>query len=165
MRIISTGQCNRSLKTKGFTLIEALLAAAIVGITGYVLAVSFNNGQMALLNWEFDSELEQFQRWAVDQIDFDSLDLDTLEEGDDGISSPEGHRMSWYGTAQPTQVLDVFVVELQCTVMGPGGVYEDFVERRIVTNEAFYENEEFREQLVENKEELFEDLQEARERL
>lgn len=151
---------------KGFTLLEALLAAAVVGIVGYVLVVSFNNGQMALLNWELNNEVAQFKNWAVDQIDFESMDLDTLEEGDDDISAPnDAYSMRWYAYAQPTRVLDVFEVELHCEISGSGGFYQEYVERTIVTNPNFYEDEDYRERLAEEKQEFFEDLQEARERL
>ena len=108
------------VRNKGFTLLEALLAAAVVGIVGYVLVVSFNNGQMALLNWELSNEVEQFKTWAVNQIDFETLDLDALEKGEDDISSPDDLSLSWFAFAQPTRVLDVFEIELHCEVSGSG---------------------------------------------
>jgi len=151
-------------KQGGFTLLEALLAAAILGITGFVLAVSFNNGQLALLNWETNSEVEQFQDWAIRQIDFENMDLDTLETGDE-ILSPEDFRFEWTGTAQPTAVLDVFLVELHCTVSGSKGLYQDLTVSKIVSNTKFYENDSDRQKLVVSKSEHFEDLQEARQRL
>lgn len=164
MRRKSTPPGDLTKKRKGFTLLEALLAAAVVGIAGYVLVVSFNNGQMALLNWETSSELDAFHQWSMQQIDFETMDLDVLEKGD-SIQSPEGLRMEWFGNAEPTRVLDVFVVEVSCTVIGSGGFYQTYTDQRIVTNPSFYENSEKREKLVEEKQDYFEDQQNARKRL
>lgn len=149
---------------RGFTLLEALLAAAVLGVTGYVLAVAFNNGQTALLNWEQSSEVREFQNWALSTLDFETMDLETLETGAEGLRSPDGYRLDWTARAYPTEVLDVFVVEIEGSILGPSGRFESFVESRLVHNGQLYESERVRELLVEAKERRFESIKEARER-
>ncbi|MEQ9824796.1 MAG: prepilin-type N-terminal cleavage/methylation domain-containing protein [Puniceicoccaceae bacterium] len=151
-------------RKRGFTLLEALLAAAVLGVTGYVLAVAFNNGQTALLNWEQSSEVHEFRNWALATLDFSEMDRETLETGDESLRSPEGMRLEWKARAYPTLVLDVFVIEIEGVVMGPEGSSEPFRESRLIRNPEWYESDREREQLVEDKERRFEAMQKERAR-
>lgn len=151
-------------RRRGFTLLEALLAAAVLGVTGYVLAVAFNNGQTALLNWEQSTEVREFQNWALATLDFEEMDRETLETGDESLRSPHGLRLEWKARAYPTSVLDVFVIEIEGVVWGPEGRSEPFRESRLIRNAKLYESDRERELLVEEKERRFEAMQKERER-
>ena len=149
-------------RNSGFTLVEALLAATIFTVSAFFLVAAFNNGQMSMLNWEKNTEFEKIFDWAIESIDIRSLSRDDIEKGGE-LTSVEGYRVDWEANLYPTQTLDLFVVEYQITVDGGSDVYQEFRDTRLCYNSQWYEDNE-REKLIEEKEELFEDMQEARER-
>jgi prepilin-type N-terminal cleavage/methylation domain-containing protein len=152
----------KGTKNSGFTLIEALLASAIFGMAGFVLALAFNNGQMALFNWEKNTELEKIHDWALERIDIRSLDRDEIEKGGE-LTSVEGYRIEWEAEAYPTDTLDLFIVDYTINISGGSDLFEEFKDRRLYHHSGWYENDE-REKLVEEKEKVFHDMQQAREK-
>ena len=150
------------IQNRGFTLIEALLAATIFTVSAFFLIAAFNNGQMSLLNWEKNTEFEKIFDWAIENIDIKSLTRDEIEKGGD-LTSVEGYRVDWKADLYPTQTLDLFVVEYQVTINGGSDVYQEFRETQLCYNSQWYEDDD-REKLVEEKKELFEDMQKARDR-
>lgn len=147
---------------RGFTLLETLLAAAIFGLSGFLIAQAFNNGQMALLNWELSTELQKEHGWAIEQIAVRKLDRDAMEEGG-VLTSVDGHRVEWYCDVSPTEVLDLFVVDYFITVSGADGLYQEFRDQRLYHHQEWYEDGD-RERLVEEKEKQFELMKRERER-
>lgn len=150
----------KSLKKRGFTLVEALLAAAVLGIAGYILAVTFNNAQSALIGWEYRGQVDKVKYWVVDTIPFNSLTLDQLEQGDE-LTSAEGYRVEWIATAEPTRILDQFEVAIFIEIYDRAELIGEFEVHRITNNTEWYEGNE-RDQLLEFKEELFEQRERGR---
>jgi len=97
--------------SKGFTIIEVLLALAIFGTAATVLTFSFTNSIIALKrqqpNRHWESDL-QFVRRLVLQ----AKDVDTLQEGDevDTLSSGE---ISWEAEIEPTNLIDYYKVTVE----------------------------------------------------
>jgi prepilin-type N-terminal cleavage/methylation domain-containing protein len=147
---------------RGFTLLEVLLAAAIFTLGAYMLAVTFNNAQSALLNWENRTNFQKIRDWAIDQIAWEDLDQDALEAGG-SFTSAEDYDVEWIAFAEPTQVLDLFIVEVDIAISERGIIlYEStFTELR---RGNWYENRE-REELLEDKTRLFEQIRSERSRL
>ena len=152
----------RAIHTKGFTLIEALLATTIFTVAAFMLVMAFNNGQVSMLAWEKNSELDKIVDWAIERIDVHSLNLDEIEKGGE-LPSVEGYRVEWKAQIYPTETLDLFVVEYEIVIQGGSRVREEFRETQLCYNDAWYEDDD-REKLVEEKEDLFEEMKEARER-
>ena len=97
--------------SKGFTIIEVLLALAIFGTAATVLTFSFTNSIIALKrqqpNRHWESDL-QFVRRLVLQ----AKDVDELQEGDeiDTLSSGE---ISWEAEIEPTNLIDYYKVTVE----------------------------------------------------
>jgi prepilin-type N-terminal cleavage/methylation domain-containing protein len=105
-RIQKSANCS-----KGFTIIEVLLALAIFGTAATVLTFSFTNSIIALKrqqpNRHWESDL-QFVRRLVLQ----AKDVDELQEGDeiDTLSSGE---ISWEAEIEPTNLIDYYKVTVE----------------------------------------------------
>ena len=153
---------SRRNRRKGFTLIEALLAATVFTVAAFMLLMAFNNGQMSMLAWEENSEIEKIADWAIERIDIRSLNLDEIEKGGE-LTSVEGYRVEWKAQVHPTETLDLFVVEYEISVDGGSDVYEQFRETQLYCSDAWYEEDD-RDKLVEEKEEYFKEIKEARKR-
>jgi len=105
-RIQKSANCS-----KGFTIIEVLLALAIFGTAATVLTFSFTNSIIALKrqqpNRHWESDL-QFVRRLVLQ----AKDVNELQEGDeiDTLSSGE---ISWEAEIEPTNLIDYYKVTVE----------------------------------------------------
>jgi len=105
-RIQKSANCS-----KGFTIIEVLLALAIFGTAATVLTFSFTNSIIALKrqqpNRHWESDL-QFVRRLVLQ----AKDVNELQEGDeiDTLSSGE---ISWEVEIEPTNLIDYYKVTVE----------------------------------------------------
>jgi type II secretory pathway component PulJ len=152
----------RRNRLRGFTLIEALLAAAVLGISGYVLALAFHNGQLALVSWDEKAEVEKLHDWAIGLVSFRNMSLEDLEKGGT-LRTVEGYRMDWKAQPQPTAVLDVFEVRYELDILDSQGRIALIEGSRIERNSEWYRNAGDRERLVEEIERRFERIERERE--
>ena len=125
--------------SKGFTIIEVLLALAIFGTAATVLTFSFTNSIIALKrqqpNRHWESDL-QFVRRLVLQ----AKDVDTLQEGDevDTLSSGE---ISWEAEIEPTNLIDYYKVTVEYEIEDAPDGMESHTEVLYLLRPAWSEGE------------------------
>jgi prepilin-type N-terminal cleavage/methylation domain-containing protein len=108
-----------SLKDReGFTLIEVLVALAIFGIAGAVLAAScinFLQAQHAIFQKDVTGPDRQLARQAL----FAEVSRLKAEQWNQ-VLLPEGESLRWRATITPAQVTDLFDVVLAIELPGDG---------------------------------------------
>lgn len=103
---------------RGFTLLEVTLAAAIFAVAVVVLSSAFTNALSALANMrheENDAPLFEFVRSHAITIP----DLENFEEGEK-LPLPDEAQALWTALVEPTNIADLFKVELAITLQRPG---------------------------------------------
>ncbi len=104
---------------RGFTLIEVLVALAIFAIAAVVLGAAYVNliqTHAALRERDGSGSDIEFARDAL----LIEPDLAKVERGGD-VVLPDGRTGSWRATVEPTEVSDLFDVELELTAPPPSG--------------------------------------------
>lgn len=96
--------------TRGFTLVEVVLAVAIFATAVVFFTIAYLNTVESVHRVNLDQALEQ-DLAAVRQQALLISDLDTLEEGDD-LATGEHGLARWRAEVEPTQVADLFRVTL-----------------------------------------------------
>lgn len=109
-------------RSRGFTLIEVLVALAIFAIAAVVLGASYVNliqAHAAIRDRDgSDSDIS----WARDALLVEP-DRAIVERGGD-VVLPDGRMASWRATVTPTGVSDLFDVVLELTAPPVGGAGE-----------------------------------------
>jgi general secretion pathway protein I len=103
---------------RGFTLLEVTLAAAIFAVAVVVLSSAFTNALTALSTMrheENDAPLFEFVRSHAITIP----DLENFEEGE-RLPLPDEAQALWTALVEPTNIADLFKVELTITLQRPG---------------------------------------------
>jgi len=103
---------------RGFTLLEVTLAAAIFAVAVVVLSSAFSNALTALSTMrheENDAPLFEFVRSHAITIP----DLENFEEGE-RLPLPDEAQALWTALVEPTNIADLFKVELTITLQRPG---------------------------------------------
>jgi prepilin-type N-terminal cleavage/methylation domain-containing protein len=155
----------------GFSLIEALLAAAVLGVSASFLSLAFHNGQLALSGWERQNTKQQCINWVLDRVDFGAKSIEELEEGGE-FRAPDGTRLEWKAEVEASTVLDLFIVHFRIESSASQGSEWTHQGTRVIRHDAsWYESSNSvlpvlsRDLLLENKQRRFELLQEERQRL
>jgi general secretion pathway protein I len=103
---------------RGFTLLEVTLAAAIFAVAVVVLSSAFTNALTALSTMrheEDDAPLFEFVRSHAITIP----DLENFEEGE-RLPLPDDSQALWTALVEPTNIADLFKVELTITLQRTG---------------------------------------------
>lgn len=95
---------------RAFSLIEVLVALAILAMTIGVLSQAVTNGIRGLEAVQSDSEREQLYRFALRQVLLIE-DREEIERGGD-FSTPDGASITWNADIQETEVLDLFLLNV-----------------------------------------------------
>lgn len=137
---------------KSFTLIESVLALALFSMAAVAISNVCCNCIFAL-DMADKSPIDDAVK---EQITSAVLKISNYDELDDGveIDGLDGKTYKVYGYAEPTQILDLFELEIVCQRENDEFRTKLFVHR---TNTSWYENLSDRDEIIEDRTELLED--------
>ena len=139
-----------------FTLLEVLLALALFSISVVVLSASFVNVLNSIESVKVDQTFEQEMAFVRSTV-LTAPDLDVLEEGGEVSTAGLGFAR-WEAIAEPTEVADLFRVEVRITFEGRDDVPEREVEQSLLLLRPSWSDPLEREELREiTRERLVED--------
>ncbi len=149
-------KANIHLGKSAFTLLEVLLALALFSISVVVLSASFVNVLTSIEAVKVDQTLEQEMAFVRSMV-LTAPDLDILEEGGEVSTGGLGFAR-WEAIAEPTEVADLFKVEVKVTFEGHDEVPERVVEQSLLLLRPAWSDPLEREELrAITKERLVED--------
>lgn len=114
-------------KTKGFSLIETLVAVAIAGIAFFVLTETFFNVLLTLESLESEADYQKDIRFVRSQI-IQISDRDELLDGGE-ITTLDLGEATWEADIEPTDVLDLFNLSLYIRFDNPEGDAFEYEEQ------------------------------------
>jgi prepilin-type N-terminal cleavage/methylation domain-containing protein len=139
-----------------FTLLEVLLALALFSISVVVLSASFVNVLNSIEAVKVDQTLEQEMAFVRAEV-LMAPDLDILEEGGEVLTAGLGFAR-WEAIAEPTEVADLFEVNVKVTFEGRDEVPERVIEQSLILLRPSWSDPLEREELREiTRERLAED--------
>ncbi len=107
------------MKSRGFSLIEVLVALAIFALAAVGLGAAYTNvllGRQALKLYDVGAEDRARCRAAL----LETVDFADLENGG-VVNLPDGRTANWKGQAEPTEVSDLFSVTLSIEMQREAG--------------------------------------------
>ena len=155
--------------SRGFMLIEVLIALALFGMTAILLVDGVSRVSIAIREMKNTRELEQDLIWVRSQI-FQEADYEDMEEGGD-ITAPTMGEIRWEAEVEMlTEVLDVFKVTLNLEYEGNSDFNVEAGERSstmYLFRPTWSQNSDFareRNDVLEEKRDKIRELQEERRR-
>ena len=122
--------CTVTSNYSAFTLIEVLLALALFVISVVVLASAYVNVLFGLEAVRVDRVLEQEMAF-VRSVVLTVPDRETIEEGGELPTAELGYAY-WEAELEPTEVADLFIVNVSITLEGTGQIKERTLNDRLV---------------------------------
>lgn len=113
--------------TKGFSLIETLVAVAIAGIAFFVLTETFFNVLLTLESLESEADYQKDIRFVRSQV-IQISDRDELLNGGE-ITTLDLGEATWEADIEPTDVLDLFNLSLYIRFDNPEGDAFEYEEQ------------------------------------
>ncbi len=107
------------IRTRGFSLIEVVIAVAIAGIAFFVLTQTFFNVLLTLDALEAESDFQKDVRFVRRQI-IQITDRDELEDGGEITTLDLGEAV-WEAELWETEVVDLFTLDLWIEFENPQG--------------------------------------------
>lgn len=104
-------------RRKGFTVIEVMIATAVLFGAAIVLASAYFDILTAYAKLESDADYKNDVKFARAAL-MAEPDLDTVEKGAE-FESANGHRIAWKATIEQANVADLFNVLFECEVNSP----------------------------------------------
>jgi prepilin-type N-terminal cleavage/methylation domain-containing protein len=156
-------------RRKGFMLIEILIALALFGLTAVYLVEGAFIASRTIRIMKDTRELEQDLLWARSEI-FRETDYEKLKDGGDLPTISMGE-IQWEANVEMTDIVDLFKVTLLLEYDGNDDLGVEAGERQYVMlmlrptwgSHNDFSNE--RQQLLEEKREKIEEMEEERNRL
>ena len=102
---------------RGFTLLEVLVALAVFALGAIVLGAAYVNVLNAYETAQRSNPGDQEVRFARSLL-LAEPDREKAEKGGD-YTSPDGRRVQWHATIEPTMTADLFQVSFSCEISGP----------------------------------------------
>jgi general secretion pathway protein I len=103
----------------GFTFLEVLVALAIFGFTGMVLASAYLN-VLSAQHASVQQDATAADRRLVRQALYAEPTLDKVQAWND-LELPENRKGKWRATVTPTKIADLFDVTLEIELPAPKG--------------------------------------------
>ena len=160
----------KSGSSRGFMLVEVLIALALFGMSAIFLVDGVGTVSRAIREMKNTRELEQDLIWVRSQI-FQESDYEDMEEGGD-ITAPTMGEIRWEAEVEMlTEVLDVFKVTLNLEYEGNSDFNVEAGERSstmYLFRPTWSRNSDFareRNDVLEEKRDKIRELQEERRRL
>lgn len=148
-------QCSRHRRA-AFSLIEVVIAVAIFAMAATALMSAFVNALLARESAVSNDQLHADIRAVRMQLLLEP-DIEAAEDGDDYETLHSGEA-SWEATIEPTQVVDLFRVQLNMRFSEPPeGQAADHVETLYLLRPTWSESDE-RSDLLQDKREALEDI-------
>jgi prepilin-type N-terminal cleavage/methylation domain-containing protein len=110
---------NRYRESKGFSLIEVVIAIAVAGIAFFVLTETFFNVLLTLDGLESESDYQKDVRFVRREI-IQIADRDELEDGGEITTLDLGEAM-WEVELEETEIVDLFKMDLFIEFENPDG--------------------------------------------
>lgn len=159
----------KSGSSRGFMLVEVLIALALFGMSAIFLVDGVGTVSRAIREMKNTRELEQDLIWVRSQI-FQEADYEKMEEGGD-ITAPTMGEIRWEAEVEMlTEVLDVFKVTLNLEYEGNSDFNVEAGERSstmYLFRPTWSQNSDFareRNDVLEEKRDKIRELQEERRR-
>ena len=170
MERFSQSSPKKSVPSRGFMLVEVLIALALLGMTAILLVNSVSRISIAIREMKNTRELEQDLIWVRSQV-FQEADYEKMEEGGD-ITAPTMGEIRWEAEVEMlTEVLDVFKVTLNLEYEGNSDFNVEAGERSstmYLFRPTWSQDSDFsreRNDVLEEKRDKIRELQEERQRL
>ena len=145
----------RGKSRAGFSLVESILALFLFSLAAYVIGTACYNCVYPLDIKDKDAESDVVIDLAVKAI-LNVSDYDSLDDGVD-VDTPDGDTLKAYAEAEPTQILDLFRVEVTVTGKGVDKSATLFVSRK-----NWYQHTGDRDDLKQDRQDYLEDLRSKR---
>ncbi|MGB0412990.1 MAG: PulJ/GspJ family protein [Coraliomargarita sp.] len=140
-------------RTTAFTLIEVVITLAIFASAAVVLSQAFTNALLAREHGISNDNYEADIRTVRMQLLLEP-DLENAEDGGD-IETYKNGEASWQANIEPTNVVDLFRVELQIQFSEPEeGQDNSYTETLYLLRPTWSEADERSELLADKKDEL-----------
>lgn len=140
-------------RTAAFTLIEVVIALAIFASAAVVLSQAFTNALLAREHGISNDNYEADIRTVRMQLLLEP-DLENAEDGGE-IETYKNGEASWQANIEPTNVVDLFRVELQIQFSEPEeGQDNSYTETLYLLRPTWSEADERSELLADKKDEL-----------
>jgi prepilin-type N-terminal cleavage/methylation domain-containing protein len=110
---------NRYRESKGFSLIEVVIAIAVAGIAFFVLTETFFNVLLTLDGLESESDYQKDVRFVRREI-IQIADRDELEDGGE-ITTLDLGEATWEVELEETEIVDLFQMDLFIEFENPDG--------------------------------------------
>jgi len=123
--------------SRGFTLLEPLLALALFSMAVVVLTSSYLNIVGALASVQADREFEQEVRWVREQALLQP-EREELEKGGE-LKTPAAKTLRWSASVEPGPIADLFMIDLNVEMATEKGAAREYRERLTVLRPAWSE--------------------------
>lgn len=140
---------------KAFSLIEVVFAVALFAMASVVLMSSFVNAMLArersVQNENFEADIRTVRMQLLLEPE-----LEAAEEGDE-IETLSNGRASWNATIEPTNVVDLFQVQLNIEFQEPQDEFNASYQEQLYLLRPTWSLAEDRDQLLADKTENLRD--------
>lgn len=114
------------MRSRGFTLVEVVVALAIFGMIAIVLGSAYLNILNSYVVMGRGSEDAQDIAFARQEL-LTQPDLQTAENGDE-FDTVDGNHVQWTADIEPANTTDLFTVTFTCQIGTPQGRNHDVTE-------------------------------------
>lgn len=134
----------------GFSLVEAVLALALFAMAAVAISQISYNCLRPLALEDKNALADIVMDYCADSI-LAVTDYDALDDGID-VDAPDGESYRVYGYAEPTEVIDLF--ELEIVAQGAG---KELRTKTFVIRPGWYEQTQLRDDMLRDRKDFLED--------
>jgi len=135
----------------GFSLVESVVALFLFSLAAYIIGMSCYNCVYPLDVKDKNTQDDALIDLAVKTV-LNIADYDALDDGED-VEAPDGETYRVYAEAEPTQILDLFRIDIR--ISGKGRDIRTFL---FASRNNWYERSNDREDIIKDRTDYLEDL-------